>query len=594
VGRHSISRFVTRRAAAWAAASTAVLGAVGATAAVPSLTGFPGNPAPACDTSWPMFQHDAGHSADGCSSVSQTTAPTLHPAWFDSTGGSAVTGEPVVSGGSVFFGDYGGVFHAVSAATGAERWHFDIATGSGPNCGADAHGTSYGAFPGTAAVATIGGGDPTVFVGGGGTLYAFDATTGTCLWSQNADPDNPTDAMEIESSPVLDTAVTPPLVIVGSDTNGGKGAMPGLLAFYAAAGTTSSGQSVNAGDLAWKYEPGYDRVVTTLHSPLDPNTPSGCGNVWSSPALDPAADGGQGLVVFGTADCGDASTPNFPEAEVAVDATTGQRVWHYVEHDAYAENPTGTHNFDDDFGASPIITPPLATAQGTLPLVVVGSKTGNVYGLDEATGAVVWGPVQAAQPGNFGTGPGAIGGFIGSPALGVARGRPTVFLTSAVPSPLAQGGLQGASGEPGGLTTFPDTSAACIGDPAGPSLHTPCDPLRATALHAVDAATGAVVWQAPLSTPIFGPATYANGVVYAPATTSFADEGYDADTGTQLWVAPLGDAPSSGTTVSGSSIFFGTGTEFAAANGEGIPPQVYGVWSFTTGVGAPTVNQLSS
>ena len=69
--------------------------------------------------------------------------------------------------------------------------------------------------------------------------------------------------------------------------------------------------------------------------------------------------------------------------------------------------------------------------------------------------------------------------------------------------------------------------------------------------------------------------TYANGVVFAPSTTSFAEAAYDAATGTPLWHAPDGAAPSSAVAVVGPNIFYGAGTTFG-----GQPPQAFGVWSY--------------
>ncbi|HZU79138.1 MAG TPA: PQQ-binding-like beta-propeller repeat protein, partial [Acidimicrobiales bacterium] len=520
-----------------------------------ALTGGPTPATVSCDASWPMFQHDPLHSASGCSTVGQTTVPTLHPAWFDSTGGSAVTDEPVVSSttGLGYFGDYGGTFWAVHSDTGALAWKYSITTNvttaaggssqSSSACGTDEHSTSYGAFPGTATVAQVPGvTDPMVFVGGGGTLYAFDGVSGECMWSRNFDPTAPTSSMEIESSPVYDRQTND--VIVGSDTNvGPANALPGVYAYTA-----------KEGNLDWSYSP---------------STTVGCDDIWSSPALDSTTQ----TLVFGTGDCNNPSAVNFPEAVIAIDATTGAQKWVYAEPpNGYNVPPdtSGGGNYDDDFGMSPIIVQPSEFTATTCPapalglppapnptlepdpIVVEGGKTGYVYEFDELTGKLVNAPLQVAQPGNFNVGPGAIGGFIGSAALGCAQGKVAVFLTSAVFSPFAQGGIGGASGEPGGLTTFPDTTLAN-------------DPSRVASVHAFDVSGDKVLWQAPVTTPVFGPATYANGVVFTPSTTTFSVQALDADTGTQLWAAPLLAAPSGGVSAVGPAVFFGAGTEFASA-----------------------------
>ncbi len=522
-----------------------------------------------CAASWPMFQHDPLHTASGCSTIGQTIVSTLHAAWFDSTGGSAVTDEPVTSSGLVYFGDYGGTFYAVKAGTGAPEWRYSIktntttpATGaahSTPACGTDQHSPSYGDFPGTAVIVKLPGqSDATVFVGGGGTMYALDALTGTCVWSRNLDPTDPTSAMEIESSPVYNQATGD--VIVDSDTNGGKAdALPAVNAFHA-----------KDGRLDWSYSP---------------STTIGCDDLWASPALDLARQ----TVVLASGDCDVKNSVDFPEAVIALDARTGKAKWIFDEPSNGYDVPPNSNgdNYDDDFGMSPIIVEPAAggacpgVPKGVDPVVVEGGKSGYVYEFDERTGKLLNTPLEVSQPGNYNVGPGAIGGFIGSAALGCAQGKLAVFLTSAVFSPFAQGGVQGASGEPGGLTTFPDTSVLE-------------NPSRVASVHAYDVLGNKVLWQAPVTTPVFGPATYTNGVIFTPSTTTFSAQALDADTGTQLWASPLLAAPSSGASVVGDSVFLGAGTEFAAANGQGMPPQAYGVWSFTTVAGAPEVNQLGS
>jgi len=101
-------------------------------------------------------------------------------------------------------------------------------------------------------------------------------------------------------------------------------------------------------------------------------------------------------------------------------------------------------------------------------------------------------------------------------------------------------------------------------------------------LHAVDLATGAVLWQDPISAPSYAPTTYSGGVVLAPSTTGFSAVAYDAGTGRPLWAAPSAAADSGGVAIAGTDIFLGTGTSFGSAGAESVPPQAVGVWSFGT------------
>ncbi|MHB8439578.1 MAG: outer membrane protein assembly factor BamB family protein [Acidimicrobiales bacterium] len=570
---------------------------------VPALASGGARPLPAvravagCSDNWPMFQHDATHSAStSCTSVSQLTVPTLHPAWFTSMPGG-VTAEPVVADGLVYVGDSTGVFDALNQSTGKAVWSFNITSNAIHN---DKHGASFGEIPGTAAVvepSALGGavgscasGDPTVFVVGGGTVYALDASSGAPCWAQDADPAHPTSAVETESSPVVDTATSPPELLLGDDTNQSGGvAQTGMLAFDA----------LN-GDLLWKYEPETDTVVTPMETctgyPLSnpcqsaannalseyDNQPTdlACGDVWSSPALDVS----RGLVIFATGDCPKPNGPQFSKIEsvFALDVISGQMQWDFPEP-LNAYDQTNGNDGDTDFGASPIITATDDSAGN--PIVVEAGKSGFVYGLDEVKGTKLW-AVQAAQPGQLSPQlVGAIGGFIGAPALGTANGQAAVFLSSAVFTPLRGSGLS---------TSKPYEQCPPVADKALPLC--PDDtlvgaPERLASVHAVSVATGQVLWQEPISTPTYSPATYANGVVFVPSTTSFAAEAYNADNGLPLWSFPLAaSAPGGGASIVGSSIYLGSGVSesgFTAA-------VVHGVWSFTLGTGGipPALNGL--
>ena len=535
-----------------------------------------------CQPTWPMYQHDAAHSgAQACSTIDSGSVAHLAPAWFVPTA-QPVTATPSIVGGTVFVGDAGGTFYALDQTTGAVRWTLSVTNAANACHAADEHATSYGEITSSANVADVGGAlGPTVFFGGGATLYALDAATGACRWSQNLDPSHPTGPMEILSSPVIDLATSPPEVIVGDDTNESPGASvgeAGVQAFDARDGT-----------LMWRYEPERNAVVhslaTSVYGPDGQN--DGCGDVWTSPALDTKFRTG-GLVVFGTGNCPDATTARIngdfstSDGVFAIDAVTGNRVWSFFEPpNSYANtSPNEPDGGDDDFGSSPVlarvaapipgdngftngpgVNPPGKSAGGkggTRSLVLEGSKSGYMYALDETTGNEVWG-MQVAQPGQTGSAAaGAIGGFLGAAAMGKSGGTPALFATSAIPAPLAGAGVNGTS-------ATPDTSLAA-------------DPLRASSLHAIEAATGAVLWQQPLSTPSYAATTYVNGVVFAPGTTSFSVEAYDALNGVPLWAFPIGAALSSGVAVIGSSVVFGAGT--ATAGPQEVPPQANGVWSF--------------
>jgi outer membrane protein assembly factor BamB len=613
-----------------------------------------------------MYQHDAHHSARGCSSLSTLTAATLHPAWFVSTPG-AVTAEPAVANGTVYVGDSTGLFHAVSQDTGASDWTFAATAPQTcyldqPDPYADQHGGGFGSITSSATVAptvhaaTDHPADPTLFFGGGATLFALDAATGSCDWAQDLDPATPSNPVEIESSPVLDTAVSPPEVIVGSDDNSGGGVdVTGIQAFNATTGA-----------LLWRYEPERDVALypsqfggsdaltlscgdgTANAGCTSANVPGlglnsttwadACGDVWSSPALDPdfvdpggdntyqsagpqdtvdpvwqptqmTTTGGpspDGLVVFGTGNCGAHPDPGasythddyaHTEGVYALDPVTGVRVWNWFEpaNQYNTDSNSEVGGGDDDFGGSALLAtlPDTEFPDGTSPcpvsppaptttLVLQGGKSGFAYGLCEGSGHEVWG-VQAAQPGELSPNAvGAIGGFIGSPSLGDVGGRVTGFFDAAIGLPFADNGVR----EPGSTDSG---SGTCPGmDAASETLLLACpdptmanNPSRFLSVLAVDVATGAVVWRTPAG-PSYGATTYSNGVVFASSTTELAANAYDADTGLPLWHFALGAAPASGVSIVGTQIFLGAGIATSHEGSVTVPPGANGIWSFTT------------
>jgi polyvinyl alcohol dehydrogenase (cytochrome) len=520
---------------------------VAVVAALPALAGAPAPEPPPCPPAWPTFQHDAartGAAAD-CTSIAPVigtgNVTTLVPRWFTPTSAS-VTASPAVVGDRVYIGDNGGLFQALDAATGASLWQFNIASNSVHN---DTHTASYGYITSSAAY----GADPvtgagTVYFGGGGSIFALDAATGAPRWATDMDADNPTSPMEVESSPLLyRTPGGRTELIVGTDVNEATGnTATGLVSLDAATGA-----------LLWKFNPETKSVLHTLGS-----VPGyACGDVWGSPALD-AADK---LVVFGTGNCPDpdqaaAAGVTVPsEALWAISVVDGSFRWVFSQASTQAD---ATYGGDDDLGPTPIVAPDTVNGRR---VVLVASKAGYVFALDAQKGKQVWG-TQASQPGQIGPAfAGALGGFIASDAVGRAgvTGQPAFFAASAVPLPFAGEGPTSDGG--------PQVDTTLVSDPE-----------RAASLHAVDVATGRVLWHQPIETASYAPVTYAHGVVFAPASTSFTAAAYDAATGQPLWVAPLAAAPASAVAVVGPNIFFGAGTTFSP--GQPVPPQNFGVWSF--------------
>jgi polyvinyl alcohol dehydrogenase (cytochrome) len=518
-------------AAAWTAL---VAGPV--LAASSSVSAVPVAPAASCD--WATFGHDAGRSfaaPDTCTTVNALSVHTLLPRWHVNTS-SPVTAQPAVVGGTVYVGTAGGTFYAVDGASGAVKWTYQVGDGST---------NDYGKIVSSAAVATVDG-KRVVMFGGGATLYVLDASDGpvpnrllaaACVdpnRTRNPDSTKPcgptSNTTEIESSPVvIPFGKGATRVLVGMDFNETSNVgEAGLLAFNLQGG--KGGWHLTP---LWKYDPETRQTYTS-----DPiyfgGSSSGhaCGDVWSSAAVT------GNVAVFGVGNCDFANigTPPVTESVAAVAVDSGALLWSYQPRD-----PVPASQLDLDFGATPNVLP-----NGN---VGEGGKDGVYYSFKPAQSSVLsptpsW-TSHVATASN-------IGGMIGSTAVGKANGKPAIFASTAIPFHTGQ----------------PDVSFQ-------ENLQ---NPGHAMGLHAIDAATGQKLWDAPAA-PAYGAAIYSNGVVFVPDTFSFSMQAYDANTGVPLWAFPLGEAPASPPAVVANSIYFGSGVTEA-----GLPAlgSIGGIWGFST------------
>jgi outer membrane protein assembly factor BamB len=508
---------------------------VGLTLASPLAATSAGHGEEVC--SWPMYQHDAGHSgaqSAACAAIKPGNVATLRPAWGVLTRDN-VTASVAVADGIVYAGSWDGIFYAVDAKTGQKLWTFTVD---------DANRVAFGRIVSTASVGRVNvpgvGPVDAVLFGGGGTLYALaPGRAGPTVLARiavdprteelrNQQASNPPQ-IEIESSPVVGHFPDGDRIYVGMDVhNRAHVGRTGLLAFGLR--SNAGGSTPYRFELLYKFDPetGLARHTLTDGS----GTGWGCGGVWSSPIVAPEANDGNGVVAFGTSNCDNASQSE-AAAEIAretmfgIDATTGEELWRF--------QPRPANEVDDDFGSSAQLLPGGAAGEG--------GKDGWYYARDLVTGAERW-KTRAAQAGHLNTGF-AIGGFIGTPAVGVVRdpiskaARPAVFACSAIPTPFGTPIDQG-------------------GNPLDGSLLN--DPARLFSLSAIDSQTGTILWRSPLALPCYGHVTYANGLVFASVTFGFRIQAFDAGTGLPLWLTPTLGAPSGAPVVVGDMLYFGTGT----------------------------------
>jgi outer membrane protein assembly factor BamB len=508
---------------------------VGLALASPLAAAPAGHGDPVC--SWPMYQHDAGHSGAqnaACAAIKPANVATLRPAWAVLTRDNVSASVAVVDG-IVYAGSWDGTFYAIDATSGKTLWTFTVD---------DANRVAFGRIVSTPAVGEVNvpgvGPVGAVLFGGGGTLYALapgrvgpkvlakvavDPRTEELRVQQAGDPPQ----IEVESSPVVGHFADGDRIYVGMDVhNDAHVGRTGLLAFGLR--SNDAGSTPYRLELLYKFDPETGLVRHSLTE--GSGTGWGCGGVWSSPVVDPAANDGNGVVAFGTSNCDNPSESAEAgeigrEAMFGIDATTGEELWRF--------QPRPVQDVDDDFGSSAQLLPGGAVGEG--------GKDGWYYARDLVTGTERW-STRAAQAGHLNTGF-AVGGFLGTGALGVARdpisgtARPAVFVCSAIPTPIGTPVDEG-------------------GNPLDGSLLK--DPARLFSLDAIDADTGTILWRSPLALPCYGHVTYANGVVLASVTFGFRIQAFDAGTGLPLWLTPTFGAPSGAPVVVGDMLYFGTGT----------------------------------
>ena len=457
----------------------------------------------------------------------------------------ALPGEPGLQS-LVFFQDWNGVVYAVRLADGSQLWSFQAAQQPGA------------AYPGAGSVhvETVDGADR-VFVGSGETMYALDAVTGTELWHFTAgtgcrdalgDPPGlcsfDGERNQIESTP----AIVNDTVVFGMDVNDREVGKGGVYGVDVRTGSMRWFFDLESGDTcrpdptdAVTHYDGYHDAAD-LGLPVDffatrpgcgsDRTPTGCGNVWSSPAVDTA----RGLLFTVSSNCDTDSDPGttkpgptmppFDEAIFALDFD-GNAAWRW--------RPREVDNDDLAFGAVPNLFA-IQGEGGPIDVLGVGGKDGVYYvldrdGVNERNG-VKWNDADPSQLPYWRTSltpGGAIGGAIASASADQTARR---IVLSTAP----------------GLDVY--------------------HPQRPT-MHALDMDTGAVLWDNGVSGGITNDASYAptsgipglafTGSVFAPQLRA-----WDAATGQLLWSGMVSDtlltnAVASAATVVDGTLIVGTG-----------------------------------
>jgi polyvinyl alcohol dehydrogenase (cytochrome) len=340
------------------------------------------NPAmadPAASAGWNGWGNDGANTRFQPAAAARLTAaevPRLKLKWaFGFPTGESSNAPPTVVAGRVFAGSDNGFIYSLDAATGCVYWSHEggsIVRGSltvGPISG-----------QGNARYA--------VYYGDGhANIFAVNAQDGRLLWKTKVD--NHVVAR----------------ITAGSRYHDGKLFVPVSSSEEFSSGTpdypccTSRGSIValdaNTGKIVWKtfVVPGELKAYKIQSNGVVLYGPAG-GGVWATPTIDPVRN----AVYISTGDAVTFPAPDTTDGILAVDITTGKRLWAYQadSKDVYmggcngpvrseaCPNPMGP---DLDIGNSPI----LKTLPGGKRALLVGTKQGHVIAVDpDNNGALLY------------------------------------------------------------------------------------------------------------------------------------------------------------------------------------------------------------
>jgi len=457
---------------------------------------------------WPMAgqglsntRHQPGETAIG-----PHNAARLRPKWAFTTGGDG-SATPAVADGAVYLPDWAGNLFKVDAATGAAVWSRRI--------------PDYTGVPATFARTTPAVADGVLYLGTqkGAHLLAVSAATGDLLWKTLLDPH---EAASVTQSAVVHGG----RVYVGVSSD--EELVAGFRRGYRCCTFRGSVVALDAatGAVLW-------RMYTTPDNGGVAGGFSGVAVWGSTPVVDPAR--GSLYVTTGNnysvPPGADALRPdNHVDAVIALDLQTGALKWSarlqgpdawniacYTWRRRQCPEPEGP---DYDFAQGAMLFT-AATVDGPRTLLAAGQKSGVFWALDPDTGAVVWSTM---------VGP---GGGIGGMQWGSATDGARIFAVAA-----------NSFRRP--FTLFPSEKTT-----------------RGGAWSALDAATGAILWQtaAPRNGVLTGPVTLANGVLYGGSMARRGRNMFalDAATGRVLWTFASGGSVNSGPAVAGGVVYWPSG-----------------------------------
>jgi len=460
--------------------------------------------------------------------ISVDTVGALTPKWVLSTGGD-VSATPAVSGDDVYVPDWAGNLYSVNRNTGAVQWEVSIPLVTG--IAGDKARATPAVTPDKVIIGTQG---P---FGGGGKVLAFDRLTGALVWATQAES-HPA-VIITQSATVFDGRV---YVGMASQEELFAAVVPGYQLSFRG---SMLALDLETGAILWKtymVPEGFTGGAIWGSSPaIDAKRGSvyvATGNNYSVPddvlaCVDAAGDDPDAKAACSPAD-------NHFDTIMALDRMTGAIRWatRAIPYDAWTVDcipfigsgeqcpePAGP---DYDFGQAPAIFSIKPAGMGrSIDVLGAGQKSGQYWLLNPNTGAVIW--VTQAGP----------GGTAGGLQWGSATDGERVYTANAN-SNSAEWILPGGSSTYGGVWS------------------------------ALDAATGAILWQVAPGGSTSGPVTTANGVVFGCSLDATGHMyALHGATGEVLWSFESGGSCLSGAAISNGMVFWGSGYSnfgFGSAN----------------------------
>lgn len=336
--------------------------------------------------SWEVFKGDkTGSSYSELDQINKDNVDQLEVAWIYHSGDARGPGSqtsPIIVDGIMYLTTPGIKVAALDAATGGLIWDFDPFEGKEPV--AVNRGVTYWEE----------GADERIFLAADQLLYALDAETGSL--SSDFGKDGTVDLREgLGRDPgLLSVRATSPgiiydnLLIIGSSTGEGEGAAPGHIRAY----------NTRSGKIEWSFR--------TIPSPEDFGYDSwspeawqlaGGANNWAGMSLDEEREivfvptGSPAPDFYGAERRGDGSHL-FGNTLLALDANTGERIWHYqiIRHDLW----------DYDLPAAPNLISIEKDGQ-QVDAVAQVTKNGFVFVLDRETGEPLFPVEEQPVPGSM-------------------------------------------------------------------------------------------------------------------------------------------------------------------------------------------------